>query len=72
MKSIRSYQREIAKLYGILQCVEWVQPSYNGSPSCSFCGSQQHFDHAAGCDLAEVLQRRGLRADISHCVEAQS
>ena len=54
-RSTRSYQREIKKLKDVLEQVEWVQPMYNGSPSCSCCGNQQHVGHAKGCDLQARL-----------------
>lgn len=52
-KSIRSYQREIAALKEMVASMLWVQPSYNGSPSCSYCGQQQHLhtDHCAASKL---------------------
>jgi hypothetical protein len=54
-RSVRSYQREIQGLRSLLSAVEWVQPHYNGSPSCSYCGHQKHFGHAPDCLLAETL-----------------
>lgn len=56
MRSARSYQREIQKLMGIIEQVEWVQPTYNGSPSCSYCGAQQHWGHDKNCTLFKVLK----------------
>ena len=51
MRTARSYQREIRKLKDLLASVEWVQPTYNGSPSCPFCGNQQHWNHGDECPL---------------------
>lgn len=51
MKSIRSYQREIKNLRALLKSVEWVMPTYNGSPSCSCCGNQKHWGHEPDCEL---------------------
>ena len=42
-------------LRGMLQTVEWVQPSYNGSPACPWCDRQQHQGHIAGCELRALL-----------------
>ena len=53
-RSVRSYQREIKMLRDLLHDVRWVQPTYNGSPSCSGCGQQQHM-HAEECALSRVL-----------------
>jgi hypothetical protein len=55
-RSVRSYQREIKALKDVLAQVEWVQPTYNGSPSCSFCGSQKHNGHDSDCDLRVRLE----------------
>ena len=52
---IRNYQRTIKRLRDLLSDLEWVQPMYNGSPSCSCCAHQQHFGHAEGCELAVEL-----------------
>ena len=53
----RTYQRRIRRLRQMLADVEWVQPTYNGSPSCSYCGNQQHWGHATDCALASELGR---------------
>jgi hypothetical protein len=45
---------EVQRLRGLLIEVTWVQPMYNGSPSCSLCGNQKHWGHAEGCDLAAL------------------
>ncbi len=50
-RSTRSYQREIHHLKSLLSDAEWVQPTYNGSPSCAFCGNQQHWNHRSDCPL---------------------
>lgn len=54
----RSYQREIRKLRELVRSVEWVQPMYNGSPSCPFCGAQQHWGHTASCPMPMDLRAR--------------
>lgn len=59
----RTYQRRIAKLRAALEITEWVQPSYNGSPSCSYCGNQQHWGHDAGCFYVTEFGRR--KEDVS-------
>ena len=58
----RSYQRELRKLRELVRSVEWVQPMYNGGPSCPFCGAMQHWNHNAGCPLPHEL-RTPLRKD---------
>jgi len=52
----RSYQRELRKLRELVRSAEWVQPAYNGSPSCPFCGAQQHHNHHAGCPMPHDLR----------------
>lgn len=54
-RSTRSYQREIKMLREALASVQWVQPTYNGSPSCSGCGDQQHMH--TGCWLTRLLRQ---------------
>lgn len=54
-RSQRSYQREIKKLKDLLRDIEWVQPMYNGSPSCSCCGNQQHQGHQPDCALKAIV-----------------
>jgi hypothetical protein len=49
MRSERSFQREIRNLKDAILSAEWYQPTYNGSPSCPFCGNQQHHGHAPDC-----------------------
>lgn len=61
MKSIRSYQREIRKLKDLINDVQWVQPLYNGSPSCSGCGEQKHFGCSKECPVAKVTGDYGER-----------
>ena len=53
-RSIRSYQREIKRLRDLVRAMTWVQPMYNGSPSCACCGNQQHIGHSKGCDAARL------------------
>jgi len=54
-KSVRTYQREVRKLKDLLATVMWVQPSYNGAPSCSYCGAMQHHGHHKECELAAIV-----------------
>lgn len=42
------------KLRRLLLSVEWVQPMYNGSPSCPFCLNQQHMGHDKDCVILRV------------------
>jgi hypothetical protein len=64
-KFIRQVQRpdeqltEIQRLKDILCQVVWVQPLYNGSPSCSYCGSQKHFGHSEGCAIEMFSDDKG-------------
>jgi hypothetical protein len=53
--SPRTYQRRIRELRDTLLSVEWVQPSYNGSPSCPFCLNQQHWGHEDDCPVVTLL-----------------
>lgn len=58
MKSVRTYQRKIAELRNLLACIEWVQPTYNGSPSCPCCGNQKHMGHGWQCALQREIPAR--------------
>ena len=58
-RSIRSYQREIAKLKDIIDAVQWVKPSSNSSQSCSGCGNPRHWGCATGCEVAAVTKDSG-------------
>lgn len=55
-RSVRSYQREVKALRELLAEMEWVQPTYNGSPSCPCCGNQQHMNHESDCVLKARLE----------------
>ena len=61
MKSIRTYQREIARLKQTITDMQWVQPTYNGNPSCSGCGEQKHHGCREECPAAKVTGDRGGR-----------
>lgn len=50
----RSYQQEIRKLKAMIASMLWVQPTYNGSPSCAYCGEQQH-QHAKHCQATKLV-----------------
>ena len=55
-KSVRTYQRKIKYLLGLIEHMQWVQPMYNGAPSCSFCGDMQHWeDHK--CEVSELMKK---------------
>lgn len=54
-RSVRSYQREIRALKHMIASMLWVQPGYNGSPSCSYCGEQQHL-HATPCAAVKLVE----------------
>lgn len=59
MKSVRSYQREIAKLKDLLADTQWVQPSYNGDASCSGCGEMIYHGCAKHCPVAKITGSHG-------------
>lgn len=54
MKSIRTYQKEIRKLKQVIGDMHWVQPTYNGSSSCAYCGAQQHMRCYLDCEAAAI------------------
>ena len=60
-RSARSYQREIAKLKDVLNAAQWVQPSYNGAPSCSGCGAMKHHGCYEDCHVAAITGDAGSR-----------
>lgn len=60
MLSTRTYQRRIQKLTEMLRHCQWVQPMYNGSPSCSYCGDQQHLHE--DCELSKMLKTSNPRS----------
>ncbi len=49
----------IKKLENLLGNVTWVQPMYNGSPSCSCCGNQKHWGHSETCEIAKFCDDKG-------------
>lgn len=51
---VRKLERERTKLRNYVQQMPWVQPTYNGSPSCAYCGRQQHL-HDADCDVSRYV-----------------
>lgn len=67
MKSARSYQREIKKLKDLITDMQWVQPAYNGSPSCACCGEQQHQGCAEGCQGANITGDWGVTKRCWNC-----
>ncbi len=58
-RSVRSYQNEIRKLKDLIAVMQWVQPTYNGSLSCSFCGAQEHQGCEPDCAAAKVTGNSG-------------
>ena len=50
----RTYQRRIAILMDLVTTMQWVQPAYNGCPSCAWCGAQKHLGCAKDCLAAKV------------------
>jgi hypothetical protein len=57
----RTYQRRIQKLTDLVRQMQWVQPTYNGNPSCANCGAQKHFGCQAGCEAAAITGDSGER-----------
>jgi hypothetical protein len=62
-KSARSYQRDIVRLQLMIADMLWVQPTYNGSPSCSFCGEQEHL-HAKHCEATRLVAKKWPESDL--------
>lgn len=60
-RSVRTYQRKIAMLKQIIRDMQWVQPAYNGNPSCAGCGSQKHNGCEEDCPAAQITGDRGGR-----------
>ena len=60
----RTYQRRIKRLIEIIDSMQWVQPTYNGSPSCAYCGEQKHL-HTQNCEVSRLLRQdlREITAD---------
>lgn len=46
----------LTTLLEAVEAMRWVQPTYNGSPSCAYCGQQQHM-HKAPCEIDAILAR---------------
>lgn len=55
---VRKIERERATLRRYVELMHWVQPLYNGSPSCAYCGRQQHL-HEGDCDVSRYLASIG-------------
>ena len=47
-------------LKSIIVNMQWVQPTSNSSPSCAFCGHQQHWGCANDCAAARISSDRGI------------
>ncbi len=58
-RSVRSYQNEIRKLKELICGIQWVQPTYNGSHSCSCCGEQKHIGCNKDCAVAKITDDYG-------------
>jgi hypothetical protein len=58
MASVRTYQRRIVRLKSLIADAEWYQPTYNGTPSCPFCGNQQHWGHTPDCVFVTEFKRK--------------
>lgn len=55
-ENLAESQAEVERLQDIISRIVWVQPRYNGSPSCSWCGNQMHWGHTETCNLREFDQ----------------
>jgi hypothetical protein len=62
MATERTYQRRIQRLKKLVHDMQWVMPSYNGSPSCAGCGAQKHLGCEPWCRTAKITRDYG-RAD---------
>jgi hypothetical protein len=58
-KSIRTYQRQIRALNALVADMQWVQPSYNGAPSCAGCGAMQYHGCDTDCPAAKITGDAG-------------
>lgn len=61
--SPRTYQRRIQALQKMIAEMLWVQPTYNGSPSCAYCGEQQHL-HRNHCAASQLVATRWPEDDL--------
>ena len=61
MADQRTYQRKIRALKEIIKQMQWVQPTYNGSPSCAGCAAQQHLGCESDCPAAKVTGDYGTK-----------
>ena len=52
-RRVRQLQRERAKLRFYIRYMQWVQPAYNGNPSCAFCGIQEHLH--TPCEVSRYI-----------------
>ncbi len=64
----RTYRRRIQKLKALIEEMQWVQPTYNGSPSCAGCGAQQHLGCAKDCPAALVTGDFGTENISEHSI----
>ena len=51
--------RKLRELTQLIEQIQWVCPTYNGSDSCSGCGSQRHLGCEKGCPVAAITKDRG-------------
>jgi hypothetical protein len=54
-RSELSYRKEIRRLKELIAEMHWVQPMSNSSPSCGYCGVQQHL-HAEHCEISKLME----------------
>lgn len=59
MTSPRTYQRRIKRLREVIEDMQWVQPIYNGAPSCAGCGEMRHHGCSTDCPAAKITGNRG-------------
>jgi hypothetical protein len=56
LEAERDAARADAEMYrGVLESVEWYQPSSNSSPSCPNCGRHKHQGHLVECELKAAI-----------------
>lgn len=55
---IRKLQRELKHWKTLALSVEWVQPTYNGAPSCPYCSHMEHWGHDSDCPIPKDLRTR--------------
>jgi hypothetical protein len=56
-------EQQLADLILLITEIQWVQPTYNGSRSCSGCGAMHHWGCSPDCPVAAITQDRGAKED---------